>query len=156
MLMPAGGDPMEIKVLFFGALKDIVGRAEEFLELEEGSNIGRVYEIYAERFPKLAQHSASLLFSRNREFAGRQEPLREGDEVAFLPPVSGGAAEVSGAEVQQAPAIHRLTRDVIDTGALVRELQRNGDGAVAIFEGVVRDHSGDRQTLWLEYEAYEP
>jgi molybdopterin converting factor subunit 1 len=143
---------MQIKVLFFGALKDIVGRAEESISVEEGSNIGHLYSRYAQQYPKLSQHSGSLLFSRNREFVRQEEHLHEGDEVAFLPPVSGGATDVIA---QEPPTIHRLTRDVIDTRALVTHLQRKCDGAVAIFEGVVRDHSGDKQTLYLEYEAYE-
>src|SRR3972149_6222912 len=91
--MRGQGVGMQIKVLFFGMLKDIVGRAEEGLTLEEGSSIGRLYELYAARFPKLAEHSSSILFSRNREFAGWGEPLRDGDEGAFFPPVSGGGGD---------------------------------------------------------------
>ena len=144
---------MQIKVLFFGMLKDIVGRVEECATVEDGSNIGRLYEIYAARFPRLADHSSSILFSRNREFVNRSEFLHEGDEVAFLPPVSGGC----GQSVDGEPSTFcRLTRDPIDTRPLVDELQRSRDGAVIVFEGVVRDHSGGRQTLYLEYESYEP
>jgi len=149
---------MQIKVLFFGMLKEVVGQSEECVIVEEGSNIDRLFEIYAVRFPQLARHSSSILFSRNREFAGRNECLHEGDEVAFLPPVSGGSpdgAEDSGGRGEP-PTVYRLTREPIDSRALVKELQRSGDGAVAVFEGIVRDHSGDRQTLFLEYEAYEP
>ena len=149
---------MEIKVLFFGALKDIVGRAEDGVQLEEGSSIGRLYELYAARFPKLAEHSSSLLFSRNREFAGWGEHLQDGDEVAFLPPVSGGAPEANKVQeitgVEQNPC--RLTRDPIATHALVEELQRGQDGAVVVFEGIVRNHTGGRATRFLEYEGYEP
>ena len=120
---------MRIKVLFFGVLKDIVGQAEESVTLEEGTSIGRLYETYAARFPGLAQHSASLLFSRNREFAGRSERLREGDEVAFLPPASGGAPESNDGDVSSEGrrTVCRLTRSPIDTGALVHELKRNSD-----------------------------
>jgi len=152
---------MRVRVLFFGMLKDIVGRAEDRLTVEEGSSVGRLYELYAERFPKLAEHSSSLLFSRNQEFAGRGERLEDGDEVAFLPPVSGGSPEgkvianaVDAAPAEQNPC--RLTRQPIDTRALVNELQQGGDGAVVVFEGVVRNHSGGRATRFLEYEAYEP
>src|ERR1035437_9123407 len=153
-----GACGMQIRVLFFGILKEIVGQAEECVILEEGSNIDRLFEIYAARFPKLARHSSSILFSRNREFAGRSECLQEGDEVAFLPPVSGGApdgSEGSGGRGEP-PTVYRLTREPIDSRALVNELKRGQNGAVAVFEGIVRDHSGDRQTLFLEYEAYEP
>jgi molybdopterin synthase catalytic subunit len=72
--------------------------------------------------------------------------LREGDEVAFMPPVSGGAGE----------DFFRLTRDPIPTHDLTRQLTAPEDGAVVVFEGVVRNHSRDGKTLFLEYEAYEP
>jgi len=153
---------MRVKVLFFGMLKDIVGRAEDRLTVEEGSSVGRLYELYAARFPKLAEHSSSLLFSRNQEFAGRGEPLQDGDEVAFLPPVSGGApsgsddAEAKTEEMTEKKHPCRLTRETIDTRALVGELLQGGDGAVVAFEGVVRNNSGGRATKFLEYEAYEP
>jgi molybdopterin synthase catalytic subunit len=152
---------MRVKVLFFGMLKDIVGRAEERLTVDEGSSVGRLYELYAQRFPKLAEHSSSLLFSRNREFAQRGERLEDGDEVAFLPPVSGGSpdGEAAAGKVDVTPPEQnpcRLTRRAIDTRALVNELQQGSDGAVVVFEGVVRNHTGGRPTRFLEYEAYEP
>lgn len=149
---------MQIKVLFFGMLKDIVGQTEDCVTLDEGSSVGRLFESYVARFPQMAQHSSSILFSRNREFVGRGEHLRDGDEVAFLPPVSGGtpdSVEDSG-ECGRPQTIERLTREPIDTSALAKELERSRNGAVVIFEGIVRDHSGDRETLFLEYEAYEP
>lgn len=151
---------MRIHVLFFGMLKDIVGQAEDRLTVEEGSSVGRLYELYAARFPKLAEHSSSLLFSRNREFANRGEPLEDGDEVAFLPPVSGGTDNGESSKtvgtVTEAKNPCRLMRERIDTRALVAELQRGEDGAVVVFEGIVRNHSGGRATRFLEYEAYEP
>lgn len=159
---------MRINVLFFGMLKDIVGQTEDHMILEEGASIGQLYEIYAARLPRLAKHSSSILFSRNREFVGRSELLQEGDEVAFLPPVSGGApgrAEDSDG-CSEPETVHRLTREPIDSRALVEELKRGKDGAVVVFEGIVRNHSrvqasrdqksGERATLYLEYESYEP
>lgn len=149
---------MRINVLFFGMLKDIVGQTEDHVILEEGASIGQLYEIYAARLPRLAKHSSSILFSRNREFVGRSELLQEGDEVAFLPPVSGGApgrAEDSDG-CSEPETVHRLTREPIDSRALVEELKRGKDGAVVVFEGIVRNHSRDRATLYLEYESYEP
>jgi molybdopterin synthase catalytic subunit len=145
---------MRVKVLFFGMLKDIVGRAEDRLTVEEGSSVGRLYELYAARFPKLNEHSASLLFSRNREFAGRGEALEDGDEVAFLPPVSGGTDDGEETMAEKNPC--RLTRQTIDTRRLVNELLAGGDGAVVTFEGVVRNHTKGRATRFLEYEGYEP
>ncbi|MGH9784606.1 MAG: molybdenum cofactor biosynthesis protein MoaE [Terriglobia bacterium] len=148
---------MRIHVLFFGMLKDIVGRAEDRLTVEDGSSISRLFDLYATRFPKLAAHSSSLLFSRNQEFADRGARLEDGDEVAFLPPVSGGSDNGAPGETatgERNPC--RLTREPIDTRALAAELQRGEDGAVVVFEGIVRNHSKGRATRFLEYEAYEP
>lgn len=154
---------MRIKVLFFGALKEIVGRAEESITLDEGANIARLYELCSARYPGLGRHSPSLLYSRNREFASPDDRLSEGDEVAFLPPVSGGAPDgdslpCTGAagDAKGPVVVFRLTRSPIATAALVEELKRGFDGAVTVFEGIVRDHSGERRTRYLEYEAYEP
>jgi molybdopterin synthase catalytic subunit len=72
--------------------------------------------------------------------------LHDGDEVAFLPPVSGGSNE----------DYYLLTRSPISTADLVRQQQAPEDGAVVVFEGVVRNNSKGRRTLYLEYEAYEP
>jgi molybdopterin synthase catalytic subunit len=147
---------MQVRVLFFGALKDVVGRSEERVQLDAGTKIGALFELCAGRFPGLRSHASTVLFSRNQEFAGRDESLDEGDEVGFLPPVSGGAADAGLEEAAQAQEqFCRLTREAIDTQSLEKELQQGEDGAVVVFEGVVRNHSGNKATLFLEYEAYE-
>src|SRR5262245_57777858 len=133
---------MRIKVLFFGALKDVVGRTEESVTIEEGASIAALYDLYAARFPRLVGYAPSMLFSLNREFVQRAAALREGDEVAFLPPVSGGVPEDESANgLSASRTIVRLTRRPIDSCALANELKRGFDGAAVIFEGVVRDHS---------------
>lgn len=81
---------IRVKVLFFGRLKEIVGRAEEPLEIAEGADIETLFAAYGARHPGLAPFRASLVASRNQEFAAWDTPLHSGDEVAFLPPVSGG------------------------------------------------------------------
>ena len=83
---------MRVRVLFFGQLKDIVGLAEDFAELSEGARVEDLFERYGRRFPKLAEFRASIAASVNQEYAPWRAPLATGDEVAFLPPVSGGAA----------------------------------------------------------------
>src|SRR3990172_4567123 len=115
-------------------------------------------DIYSERYPILERHRSSLLFSRNREFVGQEARLEEGDEIAFLPPVSGGSPRTAGfpQQAEQEKLLCRLTREPIHTRELVQELQRGEDGAVVVFEGVVRNHSKGRSTRFLEYEAYEP
>ena len=81
---------VRVKVLFFGRLKDIVGLAEDSVELSDGAPIEELFAHYGASHPELARFRASLVASRNQEFAAWSTPLHSGDEVAFLPPVSGG------------------------------------------------------------------
>src|SRR5688572_27309021 len=84
---------MRVRVLFFGMLRDIVGRPEDQLELQEGSNLSSVFEHYARQFPRIREMAGSIVLARNREFSDSQAAVREGDEVALMPPVSGGAEQ---------------------------------------------------------------
>ena len=137
---------MKIKVLFFGVTKDLTGLQEEQTEIPEGVNLDGLWGCYTARFPRLSYLSGVLLMAVNQEIAERTRILQDGDEVAFLPPVSGGS---SG-------DYYLLTRSPIPTADLVRQQKAAEDGAVVVFEGVVRNNSGGRRTLYLEYEAYEP
>lgn len=137
---------MKIQVLFFGLTHDLTGFDREQVNLPEGETLGNLWHVYERRFPRLGEMTGSLLAAVNQEFAERSKVLHEGDEVAFLPPVSGGAAN----------DFFRVTREVIPTQGLAQQLKAAEDGAVVIFEGIVRNHSQGRKTLYLEYEAYEP
>jgi molybdopterin converting factor subunit 1 len=137
---------MKIKVLFFGLTRDLTGLGEERVELQDGERLQDLWQRYANRFPKLAEMSQVLVTAVNQEVAGPTRALRDGDEVAFLPPVSGGAPE----------DFYRLTREVIRTHELADALKAPEDGATVVFEGIVRNHSKGKKTLFLEYEAYEP
>jgi molybdopterin converting factor small subunit len=81
---------IRVKVLFFGGLKEVAGRAEEFVELAPGSRIEDLFAQFVSRCPELARYRGSLVASRNQEFAAWNTTLDSGDEIAFLPPVSGG------------------------------------------------------------------
>ncbi|MDQ2898611.1 MAG: molybdenum cofactor biosynthesis protein MoaE [Acidobacteriota bacterium] len=144
---------MRVKVLFFGVLKDITGRAEEDSQFPEDVHLGGVFEHYAARFPRIREMAGSIVLARNREFAPISSPVAEGDEVAFLPPVSGGAPVH---EIHD-PSGHyfAITHEPIDTRSLVNLVQRGDDGAVVTFEGVVRNNTKGRATLYLDYEGYE-
>src|SRR5208337_3376064 len=85
--------PMKIGVLFFGVLKDLVGRSGETVDLPEGSRVREVLFYYAREGPRFEAMVPSLAIAVNREYAGADRALREGDEVGLLPPVSGGSAE---------------------------------------------------------------
>ncbi len=143
---------MRVRVLFFGILKDIVGRSEESVEIEADSTLASVFEAYSTRFETLRDKRPSILFARNREFATPETTLADNDEIAFLPPVSGGSVPAIWAPEGHAFA---LTRDPIDSQLLSQKLQRPEDGAVVIFEGVVRNNTNGRLASYLEYECYE-
>jgi sulfur-carrier protein len=81
---------VRVKVLFFGRLKEIVGHAEDSVEVPDGAPIEALFSRYGESHPELARFRASLVASRNQEFSAWSTPVHSGDEVAFLPPVSGG------------------------------------------------------------------
>src|SRR5215467_13227370 len=83
-----------IRVLFFGVLRDVVGLREDSLEVPEGGRLETVFDHYATRFPRLREMSASVVLALNQQFSTPGAPVAEGDEVAFLPPVSGGSAAI--------------------------------------------------------------
>jgi len=142
---------MRVRVLFFGMLKDIVGQPEDSLEMPEGATLESVFARYSERFETLRKTRSSILFARNREFAAPETALAENDEIAFLPPVSGGSGQPAPPEGH----LFSITRERIDSRKLVEILQRPEDGAVVVFEGVVRNNTKGRATAFLEYECYE-
>ena len=144
---------MLVRVLFFGVVKEIVGRAEETIQVDPGSTLASLFDAYSQRYETLRKNRSSILFAKNREFATPDTVLTENDEVAFLPPVSGG----SGPCVRDdAGHVFAITREPIDAQRLARGLQRPEDGAVVIFEGVVRNNTKGRATAYLEYDCYEP
>jgi molybdopterin synthase catalytic subunit len=137
---------VKVEVLFFGLSHDLTGFDRESLEVVEGTTLRELRRQYEDRFPRLREMATSLLTAVNQEVAEPSQVLGEGDEVAFMPPVSGGA---SG-------DFFLITREPIPTQKLADDMKAPEDGAVVVFEGVVRNHSRGRKTLYLEYEAYEP
>jgi molybdopterin synthase catalytic subunit len=148
---------VRVKVLFFGMLRDIVGRAEDEIELEEGACLGCVFERYARQYPRLGELKSSIVLARNHQFCDRSVIVGDGDEIAFLPPVSGGSERYTQQIVDDEQGyFFALTRQPIDTAGVARQLLRGEDGAVVNFEGVVRNNTKGRRTQFLDYECYEP
>jgi len=146
---------MRIRVLLFGQLKDIVGGGEDSLELESGSNLAALIRHYESRFPRFRALAGSIAYSVNQEYSNRSTVLHDDDEVGLLPPVSGGK---SAPEEQMAVLNSRhcsIVRDPIKIDDLKKRLADPADGALAIFEGIVRNNSRGRSTRFLDYEAYE-
>lgn len=145
---------MRVRVLFFGQVKDYVGSSSDEIDLPSGSSLETVFRHYSSQEPKLAAMAGSVAMARNQRFAHPTEAVEDGDEVAIMPPVSGGFGWL--ASVDRNGVFAAVTRDPIDSKSLVERTQGDGDGAVIVFEGVVRDNSGGRQTLYLDYECYVP
>jgi molybdopterin converting factor subunit 1 len=138
---------MRVRVLFFGQLKDIVGAGEDTAELSEGARLEDLFERYGRRFPRFAEFRPSIAASVNQEYADSRAALSNGDEIAFLPPVSGGESSSDD--------IFRIVREPIQTQEIVDSLKAPEDGALVVFDGFVRNNFKGQKTLYLEYEAYE-
>src|SRR5580692_8389684 len=143
---------MRVRVLFFGMLKDLVGRPSEDADFPDGSNLRAIFDGYAARFPRLRELAPSIVVAHNQQFADLSVSVSEGDEVAFLPPVSGGSG--SDSEISQNGHYFALTRHAIDTRAVIARLMSGAEGAVITFEGTVRNHTKGRKTMCLDYECY--
>jgi molybdopterin synthase catalytic subunit/molybdopterin converting factor small subunit len=128
---------MRIRVRLFAGLRERAGAAERELELPDDTRAGDVWAALGDVGPE----PPGLLYARNKQYVTAEEPLAAGDELALIPPVSGGAI--------------RLTREAIDLAAVVAEVADERAGAIATFVGTTRAHSRGRTVTYLEYEAYE-
>ncbi len=124
---------MRVKVRLFAGLRERAGVTER--ELEGVTRVGDVWAALG-----LGDEPDGLLYAVNRRYAERERKLADGDEVALIPPVSGGA--------------FRVTEDPLSLEAVVDEVSDESAGAVATFLGTVRRESRGRTVLYLEYEAY--
>jgi molybdopterin synthase catalytic subunit len=145
---------MRVRVLFFGVLKDLAGKSSDSLDLSDGASARDVLEHYASQLPRMKESLASLAVAVNQSYAGAETKLNDGDEVALLPPVSGGSEKAEGLG-RYAAGSASIVRDPIDTQSVVNRVKRGEDGAAVVFEGMVRNQTRERKTLYLDYEAYE-
>ncbi|HYP27400.1 MAG TPA: molybdenum cofactor biosynthesis protein MoaE [Blastocatellia bacterium] len=139
-------DRIRITALLFGQAREMAGADSVELELAGPATVERAFAVLKERHPKLAGMERSLLFAINEEYATPSQPLADRDRLAILPPVSGGGPP--GEDVFE------ITREPIDIPGLRGRLLRGDSGAVVIFDGVARDNTKGRPTLYLEYEGY--
>jgi molybdopterin converting factor subunit 1 len=127
---------VRVTVRLFAGLRERAGTAQQELVLPEGARVEDVWSALG-----LGQEPAGLLWAVNQQYVKRGRPLSEGDEVAVIPPVSGGA--------------FRLVDGPIDVSAVLAEVADERAGGVASFVGTVRAESRGRTVLYLEYDAYE-
>ena len=151
---------VRVKILFFGQLKEVAGREWDTLELPEGARVSDLLQRCAEVSPALRPYYSAMAVALNQQYSQASAPLHEGDEVALIPPVSGGSGTDSRSPstraAREGASVAKILREKIDAPAIVEAIKRPEDGAVAVFEGIVRNHSRNRRTLYLDYEAYEP
>jgi MoaE-MoaD fusion protein len=127
---------MNVRVRLFAALRERAGQGTLELEVVEGVTVGDVWPLLG-----LGEEPRGLLYARNRVYVDGSEVLSAGDEVAFIPPVSGGD--------------FRLSPQPLSVEDAVAEVRDDSAGAIATFVGTTRAHSRGRDVLHLEYEAYE-
>lgn len=127
---------MKVAVRLFAALRERVGARETALELDEGASVDDVWPALG-----LGEEPAGLVYAVNRTYVDRGTLLADGDEVALIPPVSGGAFVLSDEPL----SLERAAAEVASDGA----------GAIATFVGTTRARSRGRDVIRLEYEAYE-
>jgi molybdopterin synthase catalytic subunit len=161
---------MYVTVIAFGILKDWLGSSGAAVELPGGATVADLLNRLRTTSPADAPVAAlrGIAVSVNAEYAERTKILQDGDEVGLLPPVSGGVANrpgtgdpqsASGSEANARDGTHvlsvALTRAPINAETILASAKRAEDGAVVVFDGIVRNHSRGRRTLHLDYEAYE-
>lgn len=150
---------MQVRVRYLGMLKEIAGRDSESVVLPDGAILGDLYFTLQHRIPQLEQFQRAIALAVNYEYSDSQATLHDGDEVALIPPVSGGGPDetVTGEGTGLQATDHAaIVRQPIDGAAITAAIKHPDDGAVAIFDGIVRNQTRGRRTLYLDYTAYEP
>jgi MoaE-MoaD fusion protein len=137
---------VRVRVLFFGLLQDAAGKSSDSLDLPPGATVRGVLDHYAAQLPALKSALPSLAVAVNQHYASADTRLEDGYEIALLPPVSGGL---------EGNRHVSIIRDPIESHTVVDKIKRGADGAAVVFEGVVRNQTRGRKTLYLDYQAYE-
>src|ERR1700682_5884197 len=135
-----------VRARLFARLRELAETDTEEVELPTGSTVSDVYDLMRKRHPRLDMDRKAVRAALNQEFIDWDAAVADGDEVAFIPPVSGGA---HGAGV-----LFELTARPLDARRMEAAVTHKGAGAICTFTGVVRDNSRGRSVTHLDYEAY--
>src|SRR5260370_4947477 len=137
---------LAVRVRFFARLREQAGTDSESVEVERGSTVADVYDALRKAHPALDPNRESVRVAVNQEFGDWDVIVAAGDEIAFIPPVSGGAHAVG--------VLFEITTDPLDARRIEASVAHSGAGAICTFTGIVRDTSRGRSVTHLEYEAY--
>ena len=159
---------MSIELLYFAAVRESTGKAGEHVELADlgaDPTVGSLWGWLGERYEAAGRWKPVVRVAVNQDFVGDEHPLKDGDEVALIPLVSGGSGDTSktaddaddegSKEYVEREGRYVVTKATLDPRAVEALMHRLDAGAVVTFQGTVRDHTGERKVERLEYEAYE-
>ena len=135
---------MRVRVRLFAGVKELVGQQELVVQLPDGASVRDLERALAQEYPQLAPLLPGLVFAVAEEYRTREFVLHEDDEVALIPPISGGSDAFA------------VTEEALDPRPVIESVHEPGSGAVVLFLGVVRDEDQGRRVRYLEYEAYRP
>src|SRR5678815_3084667 len=138
-------DAVKVRVLFFGAARDVVGQNPLEISLAAPATVSTAFQSLVAKFSELERFGRSLLFAVNQEYATPDTMLKNDDELAVFPPVSGGGSH----------DFFELTTEPIDVGAVARRVVLPECGATVTLDGYAREWTGGKHTLYLVYEAYD-
>jgi len=139
--------PITIRVRYFAMLRELLGKGEDTLQVPRGSTASAVFPIVTEGQPRLARLQRSMMLMVNEDYVRGDHVLQDGDELAFIPPVSGGDSQRK---------LFAITDDVLDQRDVEALVAADDAGAIVTFTGTVRNHARGREVIALDYEAYAP
>lgn len=139
---------MQLQLRYFASIRETLGTAGETREVPDGATAGEVFDLLVAESSRLAPMKRATMLMVNQEYVAADHRLADGDELALIPPVSGGTAN--------APRLLRVQEEAIDPRAVEAIVADRAAGAIVTFLGTVRDHARGRQVDALEYEAYAP
>jgi molybdopterin synthase catalytic subunit len=139
---------MMLRILYFATMRDLAGVREETVSLPDGLRVKDLKSLLGEKHPELIRAFNSAIFAVNREFAFDDQPLKEGDEVAIFPPVSGGSVDQ--------PTILRIVREPLDMNALLKEIITPAAGAACVLTEGAQARSEREEPLENPHQSSEP
>src|SRR4030095_13627161 len=147
-------EQITVQVLFFGGARDAVDRAVVDLPVDSPATVATAFEVLLSKFPDLGRFGKSLLFAVNQEYASKDTPINDKDELAIFPPVSGGAGKHEARAANN--DYYEITTSLLDVGAIARRVVLSECGASVTLDGYAREWTRGPRTKSLFYEAWEP